>query len=570
MTKLQKQPPPAYPGSGRSTSTTTTSTAPLQGAVPYENLPQSTQQPVPVMTAVTPSSYNDLPSTNPFSPNFTPPSAALNADQQSPFSPVSPLIETPSVQRRSEASIVAPTPQRPDANQRRSVDLRRLDGKPYSGSTPVERHAKPVRVARDMHDGALPPVYKRRDSDLVKPAEGAQGSACRHCGKKCAEGQECSHCGKRKASLPKANSTTPPVSQHTRTTSEGVNSHRSRISETTTAGPSSSPGSSPGRKSCCNKCGRYKRPGSIDASNPSHAHAATEPMPMASHPALRVHQAGLSVQPGMSGLRSSVYPQIDVIPPSTTSYKPTTQFPPSIYGDESPLVGRDVPPEAKPSRHSSLIRSLSRRLSRRDKKKEKATPPGSPLPSQQVAAGETQSGEQSAGRLINMISAAMQGPLAGTERDTQYSRLTPDEQPDRPTTPFSFVGGKDEEEVFEMVHVRDRESLSDSDSWKEGANEQITITRPDSGVIPQDTIDVIPRPKSAEPFSQHLAVPEAERPQITRFKSLRSGVSRMNSNISRSTSLKRLGSLKTAHHAWYRDDMAIEGAMGNEHAVPAF
>ncbi|KAL6251786.1 hypothetical protein RBB50_001996 [Rhinocladiella similis] len=566
MTKLQKQPPPAYPGRPTSTSTTT-STAHLQGAVPYENLPQSTQQPVSVMTAVTPSSYNDLPSTNPFSPNFATRSVAPNADQQSPFSPVSPLIETAPVQRQSQASIVAPTPQRLDANQRRSVDLRRLDGQPYPGSTPAVKHARPVRVAKDMHDGALPPVYKRQDSDLVRSNEVAQGS-CRHCGKRCAEGQECSHCGKQKANAPRTGSTTPPASQHTRTTSEGVNSQRSRISETTTAGPSSSPGSSPGGKRSCNRCGRYKRPGSIDHTGPSHVHTATEPMPMASHPAMRVHQAGLSIQPqpGVTGLRSSVYPQIDVIPPSTTTYKPTMQYPSSGYGDESPLVERPVQPAAKPSRHSSLIRSLSRRLSRRDKKK--APPTHSPLPSQQVAAGGNQSGEQSAGRLINMISTAMQGPLA--DRDTQHSRLKPGEQPDRPTTPFSFVGGKDEQDAFEMVHVRDRESLSDSDSWKEGVDEQITITKPDDDVIPQDKIDVISRPKSAEPFSQHLAVPDSERPQITRFKSLRSGVSRMNSNISRSTSLKRLGSLKTAHHAWYRDDMAIEGAAGSEHAVPAF
>ncbi|KIW42849.1 uncharacterized protein PV06_06357 [Exophiala oligosperma] len=566
MTKLQKQPPPAYPVRPTSTSTTTTSTAHLQGAVPYENLPQSTQQPVSVMTAVTPSSYNDLPSTNPFSPNFATQSAAHDADQQAQFSPISPLIETPTVQRLSQASIAAPTPQRPDAIQRRSVGLHRLDGKPYPGSTPAEKFAKPVRVAKDMHDGALPPVYNPQDSDLVKSAEVAQDSACRHCGKRCPQGQECSHCGKRKASVPATNSTTPPVSQHTRTTSEGVDSQRSRISETTTAGPSSSPGSSPGGKRCCNRCGRYKRPGSIDHTPPSHVHTATQPMPMASHPAMRVHQAGLSIRPGTTGLRTSVYPQIDVIPPSTTTYKPAVQFPSSGYGDESPLVERAVQPQAKPSRHSSLIRSLSRRLSRKDRKK--ATPPQSPLPSQQVATGGNQSGEQSAGRLINMISTAMQGPLA--DRDKQYSRLKPGEQPDRPTTPFSFVGGKDEQDAFEMVHVRDRESLSDSDSWKEGVDEQITITKPDGDIIPQDTIDVISRPKSAEPFSQHLAVPDAERPQITRFKSLRSGVSRMNSNISRSTSLKRLGSLKTAHHAWYRDDMAIEGAAGSEHAVPAF
>ncbi len=165
-----------------------------------------------------------------------------------------------------------------------------------------------------------------------------------------------------------------------------------------------------------------------------------------------------------------------------------------------------------------------------------------------------------------MISAAMQGPPA--DRDTNYSQLNVSKQPDRPTTPFSFVGGRDEQDAFEMVDMRERGSISDNDSWKEGA-EGISITRSEGDAIRQDTIDVIPRPKSAGPSSQHLSIPDADRPQITRFKSLRSGVSRMNSNISRSSSLKRLGSLKTAHRAWYRDDMAIEGAMG-EHAVPAY
>ena len=563
MTKLQKQPPPAYPG-----RPTSTSTAYLQHAVPYESLPQATQQPVPVMSAVTPGSYSDLPSTNPFSSNFAPQPASI-ADQPSPFSPVSPLVETEPIQRRSQAPVVAPIPHRPDANQRRSRDLRRLDGNPYPGSHPTEKSAKSVRVAKDMHNGALPPTYKRQASDPIQSPDISQASTnspeCETCGKKRAEGQDCGQCGKRKASAPTAVTTTPPASHHTRTASEGMSSHRSRISESTTAGPSSSPGSSPGgRVVCCNKCGRHKRPQSIDQGRPSHVHTVTEPMPMASHPAMRIHQAGLSIRPDVAARRNSVYPQIDVIPPSTTTYKPTLQSPFSNYGDESPLVERAVRQEIKPVRHSSLIRSLSRRLSRKDKNK--APPAQAPLPSQQLANDKNQSGEQSAGRLINMISAAMQGPPA--DRDTSYFRLNVSEQPDRPTTPFSFVGGRDEQDAFEMVDMRERGSISDNDSWKEGA-EGISITRSEGDAIQQDTIDVIPRPKSAGPSSQHLSIPDADRPQITRFKSLRSGVSRMNSNISRSSSLKRLGSLKTAHRAWYRDDMAIEGAMG-EHAVPAY
>jgi hypothetical protein len=286
---------------------------------------------------------------------------------------------------------------------------------------------------------------------------------------------------------------------------------------------------------------------------------------MGSHPAMRIHNAGLSIQPHMSGPQNPAYPQIDVIPPSASTYRGVNS-PFTNYGDEAPLVGNATKQEIKLFRNSSLVRSLSRRLSRKDKQKA-GTPP---LPSQQIAGGQNQSGEQSAGRLINMISSAMQGPP--NDRDAQYSMLNAMDQPDRPQTPFSFVGGKDENDAFEMVDLREKGSLSSHESLKEEPEEEFTVTKIDgnSSAIPQDTIDVIPRAKSAGPTGVQLSVPDdAQRVPITRFKSLRSGVSRMNSNISRSTSLKRLGSLKTVHHNWYRDDMAIEGAMG-ENAVAAF
>lgn len=162
-----------------------------------------------------------------------------------------------------------------------------------------------------------------------------------------------------------------------------------------------------------------------------------------------------------------------------------------------------------------------------------------------------------------MISTAMQGP--SNEQTSQYTKLSPDLE--RPETPFSFVGGKDEAEGFEMVDLRDQNSDASRDSWKEPVTPQISVTHSESDVyagIPQDHIDVVPRPKSTGP--QHLTVDDADRPPITRFKSLRQGVSRMGSGVSRSTSLKRLGSLKTVHHAWY-----VEGTDGNnENMIPAF
>lgn len=557
MPKLQKQPPPAYPGKSIPPSS-------LQTAVPYENLPPSSQQPVPVTTALTPSQFNDFPSTNPFSPNFNA-SSTLSAT----FSPVSPVSDSRPVERLSQPQLHAPKPQRSEGQQRRSVDLRRLDGKPYPSSNPPDKSQRVVKVAKDMHDGALPPVYKRQASDPINPNEVSDflGNAleCGKCGKKRGEGSlpgnNCSHCGKRRTSGPETASTPPAPAAHVRNVSGGQISQRSGAS-VSSAGPSSSPASSTGTR-CCNKCGRYKRPASLPIpqgpfaqGRPNGAGPATAPMPMANHPAMKIHQAGLSIQPKM-GQNNQAYPQIDIIPPSASTYNAVnSRF--SLYGDDSPLVANATKHEFRLLRNSSLVRSLSRRLSKKDKK-------SAPLPSQQLAANENQTGEQSAGRLINMISSAMQGNTH--DRDAaHYARLGEEEE--RPSTPFSFVGGKDELDAFEMVDLRDKASTSSHDSLKEVVEPEIKVSDSEARYsgIPQDTIDVIPRSKSSA--GQHLSVNDADRPQITRFKSLRQGVSRMNS-VSRSTSLKRLGSLKTVHRNWYRDDMAIEGATG-ENAVPVF
>ncbi|KAJ9602211.1 hypothetical protein H2200_013331 [Cladophialophora chaetospira] len=538
MTKLTKAPPPAYPG-GKSSPPGS-----LDAAVPYENMRQSTQPPVPVTTAVLPSSYNDpLPDTNPFSPNFKPDTTSDNA-QSFPFDPVSPDADSEPVTRSSEAPVQAPKPHRP-AEQRKSADLRRLDGKPYpnSNGAPEKEKPKKVRVAKDMFDGALPPMYEPSATSPAAPTENptaaSKSQGCGKCGKNRdghGKGHSCTHCGKRRTAITDPTGAPPAPrasAAHSRAASESRQSHKSsRISQQSTAGPSSTPNSPPHPRTC-NRCGRLKRP--------------TAPMPMGGHPAMR---PGLSIKPDVSGYNAA-YPQIDVIPPSATTYKAmSSRF--SQYGDESPLVGQAKKEDFKLFRNSSLVRSLSRRLSKKDK--QTASP--APLPSQQLA---RQSGEQSAGNLISMISTAMQ------DRDGQYAKL----ENDRPETPFSFVAGKDETDGFEMIDLRgDRTSVSSHDScFKEPAAPRISVTHSESDLIAavsQDEIDIIDRPRSTGP--QHLTVEDSDRPPITRFKSLRQSVHDVGDGISRSTSLKRLGSLKTVHHAWY-----LEGSDGNnENIIPAF
>ncbi|KAK5058622.1 hypothetical protein LTR84_010886 [Exophiala bonariae] len=529
MTRLQKTPP--------------NGSAPLQTAVPYENLPLSAQQPVPVTSALLPSSYNDLPSTNPFSPNFAPqpaPSAAAQPDHlTNPFSPVSPISDPRPFERASQPTIHAPEPQRPNG-QRNHASLQRPDAKPSTSTNHAEKGPKHVRVAKDMFDGALPPMYKRQASDPIKPGDVAQALSSTHecgsCGKKIAEGASCT-CGKRRSNTPAARPANG--TNHSRTTSAGVNSERS-IASSSTAVQSQSSSSAPAHS--CNKCGRHRRPGSLE-------HVPTI-SPTQAQPDARLQRAGLAIQPNAAPNQNPIYPQIDIIPPSATTYRRTNtiQTPFTPYGEESPLVTGPAQPQSPPRkpeskggfRNNSIVRSLSRRLSRREKEKDKEVP-AAPLPSQQLAASENGTSEQSAGRLINMISTAMQEPAHG--RDQQYAKIEVS-PPDRPGSPFSFVGERDESETFK------KEAGFDS-------NAEYTPNK-------QDTLDVVPRPKSADAHTgRHLSPGDAERPQITRFKSLRVGVNRVNQSISRSQSLKRMSSVKTAHHAWY-----VDGS--DENSLPVF
>lgn len=561
MTKLQKNSPPAYSNAPSSTGL----------GVPYEDLPPSAQMPVPIATPIRPSSYTELASTNPFSPNFTPPqslSSAPSSGATAPrlFSPVSPLADSASMEKPSQTLTASPVPQRPSAN-RNPVNLQRLDGSPYSSK---EARPKQVRVAKDMFDGALPPSYKRQGSDPARRGDSTQTSSslhdCTHCGKTLSEGQTgpCTGCGKRKSSAQAlTRSTGAAPASHNRNTSAGVASQRS-IASSTTAGPASPAGSSSSPAPCCSKCGRHKRPGSIGhSSSPPPSHSTN----------MRLQSAGLSIQPNHAGQHTSFYPQIDIIPPSATTFRPQSTFA-SVYGDEAPLVNHDGTGFKRHEtgrssfRNNSIVRSLSRRLSRKEKDKAPATP-NAPLPSQQFSSpSNRQSDSQSAGRLISMISSTMPDESSNSRNGPQYSRLTAADD-ERPSTPFSFVEGPDEDGGFEMTSLKDKPSSSgqkkiDDDSYfpptQPGVNGEYFPNQ-------EDRLDVIPRPKTADPHRNFLSPDHADpRAQITRFKSLRSGVNRVNAgigSISRSQSLRRLGSVKTVHHAWYRDGT-------DENSVPVF
>jgi hypothetical protein len=549
MTKLQKRNPPAYPG-------LTMNTISCEGGVQYESLPQRTRQPIPL------SPREDLPvvsgalgSNNPYRTAYP-----RSAPTFQVFSPVSPMDVTEASKASAPAQtpqILAPQPHRQSMDTRKSVELRRLDGSPYNPD-----QAKKIKVAKDMHEGALPPAYKRTASDPINPTEVAKTITNPRDCSKCAkagngQGQNCSKCGKHKSMVSSA--------PHTRVASLNTPTvpHANAPISPTVAGPSVAP-SLPSQPRSCHKCGKKKKPmtapGTQQAfqSVPRGPDSAPLPgihAPRPQRPAVAIHHA-----PNTNG----VNPIIDIVPPSASTYRAgTLQSPFSQYGDDTPLVSHAT------EQRFSLFRSLSRKLSGKDKR-----PSNGPLPSQQLRASQVPGPEQGTGTLINMISKAIND--SGPDKpNQQYSRLSAQEQPSRPSSPFSFIETPDGTEGYEL-----KEMGADKDKGKV-ASPTSPQSEPSiySPVIMGETLDVDVDRRSR--MLQHntgrestlggLAVPGQEqdgsRPPLTRFKSLRHGVNRA-ASVTRATSLRRLESLKTVHTAWYRDDLAIEGHHGE--SVPVF
>jgi len=254
-----------------------------------------------------------------------------------------------------------------------------------------------------------------------------------------------------------------------------------------------------------------------------------------------------------------VNPQIDIIPPSASTYRPNSiQSPYSQYGDETPLVAKATKQEYSLFRNSSLVRSLSRRMSGKDRRASDG-----PLPSQQLRASQMENGEQGTGRLINMLSKA----INDSGDSQQYAKVNAQDQPSRPSSPFSFMETSNETDGYELKEMNGMSKTTGPTSPESDAS----IYSP---IIIEETLDVDVDRRSkameqqkAQADQSGLGVPGQNGTQLTRFKSLRQGVNRA-ASVTRATSLRRLGSLRTVHTNWYRDDMAIEGHNGE--SVPVF
>ena len=245
---------------------------------------------------------------------------------------------------------------------------------------------------------------------------------------------------------------------------------------------------------------------------------------------------------------------INIEPPTAiTERAPTLPFSPASTVGNTPLIQHNSnQKERKPSRSgsiSSLLRSFSRRKKTND----------GPLPSQQL-----NNGEQNSHNIVDKISHAIRDG-----DNSNYARLGPK----RPESPFSFIDKPQEEQTFEMNDMRKSKQPERRNSWdKADESTQFlgeTGDRPRYSRSQSTQHGLRPELQPAFQNDTYLSLPPDQRPSMTRFKSLRSGVSRAASGlsrsasqISRSTSLRRLESMKKVPQLWYRDDMAIEGAQG--------
>ncbi|ETN44618.1 uncharacterized protein HMPREF1541_10288 [Cyphellophora europaea CBS 101466] len=491
--KLQKRASPWYDGNSLATT--------LDGGPRYESLPQGTRQPIPIAPTRDQAVVSGaLYSNNPYAPSSV----------ASTFSPVSPLQPPVPLVMASISDSQRPT------SSRSSVDVRRLDGTPYSAGE------KQIRVAKDMHAGALPPAYNPSTADLPQQPSADQSHGCSK--------PNCTKCGKRKTLLEQAQpNASRAVPHYSRPISQG----------STIAGPSTVPAGQPLKK--CHKCGKHKKPLMVplppqpvfSTQNRFSSQSTIVPQPT------RPQQPSLSILAGDNLPQPSV-PQLDVIPPSASTYRPVNSAL-SNYTDSEPLVKQEQRQGYQAFRPTSLIRSLSRRSSNKSRS-------GPPTPG-------SDSAEQTSGGFMGMIR---------NHSSKDYRKLTAEEPLSRPHSPaFSFMEAANDDafELRPMTGVNKDLGSPTSDGTRsppvQSPNE--SLSRPSHN-----------RSTSIQPEGDlMLAIPEQggdNRPQLTRFKSLRSGVSRAASTVSRSGSLKRLGSI---HQAFYRDDLSLDAHNDGERGTVA-
>jgi hypothetical protein len=523
--RLQKRGAPYAEGNNHAAS--------LDGASRYETLPRATRLPIPIApTSQQAAVSGALTSHRPASSSF----AIAHSGPSDVFigTAVAYPQYYPATMSQYQTAPIDTTAQRPSSS-RSSVDVRRLDGTPYPAGE------KQVKVARDMHGGAIPPAYKGQQVVDASQQHSPDGKPCSK--------PDCTKCGRRKIITPEQSSSpdSRAPAHYSRPMSQG----------STIAGPSSTPTGPPLRK--CHQCGKPKKPASMMAPMPPQPafgaqHRFSSQSTIAT-PAPRPQQPVLSILAG-DNLPQPPVPQVDIIPPSASTYRPVHSIY-SNYSDDAVLMRPTTRPASQQNfssySPSSLIRSLSRKASSKSRS-------GPPTPGSE--AGELASGGSGGGS-----GGGFMGLIRG-QSTKDYTKLNAGEQGNsRPTSPFSFQEVANDD-AFELRPMTGKEKDIGSPGSNGSSRDSSSLKSPPARTShevrsAQSRPEMHYRSESLQPDMDLMhAIPEQggqDRPQLTRFKSLRSGVSRAASNVSRSSSLKRLGSM--SKH-WYRDDMSID-AHGN-------
>ena len=288
-----------------------------------------------------------------------------------------------------------------------------------------------------------------------------------------------------------------------------------RMHSDSSARPMLAPAS--GRHSC-GKCGKSRRPESKLSMETHGASQRPGPkMETVSHPSLNIN-----VEP----------------PTAISEHAPTLPFSPASTLGESPLLKQCASSE-KP-RRSGSISSLFRSLSSRKRSEKVAS---QSIPGKGLAVGESRQCYHNVHRNMTIAESTLS---AGTQMPALIEL----------------------DEMKQCSHGR-------INSWQKSDERTgfLSTQRPKHNRS-QSTQTGVKQPSNEADV--YIALPADQRPGMTRFKSLRHGVnraavglSRSASQISRSTSLRRLETVKRVPQLWYRNDMSLEGA-GSEYNQYAY
>lgn len=278
----------------------------------------------------------------------------------------------------------------------------------------------------------------------------------------------------------------------------------------------------------CGHCGKTRRTGRTASQDSTKGESTKAGLEI---PTIKTN--GLLLRPEDEPMSASPARQADVL---HVTKRPGAILPAPVDG-----TGRKNTAPKRTSSISRIIRALS--FSRR--RSERRTTPLSPTPD------------------------GSHNPRSHGDTATEKTTLAPV----RPDSPLSFLEQPKEDDAFELKDMRPRLSShnrqsswtkSDDQSERLPIAERSKYTRSQSAQVTSKDHLTVPAPVEDPTY---FGITPDQRPGVTRFKSLRSGVNRTRSQmqrtasqIGRSRSLRRLGSVKKVPQLWYRNDMLFDGS----------